>query len=166
MSEASKTVRETSTKDANRDKEKIYYKDFYFTVTATRLQTPKRSVQLEYVESISMHQGHMGLFVVAALIIISVRAAIPWYFYDYEHWLIIFSIVLIGLLAYRIGSLKLQSRTASEQPYVWDVGVLRKVRAAIHHAMDDQRLSHDTKGEALDLAAHSRRDTQSSVIIQ
>jgi len=145
--------------------EKIYYNDGRFKVTSTKFQSHRSTLRLAFIEQININRSMLGLAAIAPVVAVATVLNAYWFFYWYEIAALLGVSVGIGIAGWRVGAMQLVSRTTNERPYVWDYETLKKIREAVHLAIqerDENVLGVGEREEALQVEQQAQRRLESS----
>lgn len=117
--------------------EKIFFHDGRFKVTSTKFITPRSTLQLRYIEQIQISRSHLGFAFLLPILSAMTLYKFSWYFYWYELILLMGVSIAITFGAWRLGGMRLISRTLNQKPYFWDYHTLKQIRVAIQSAIEE-----------------------------
>ena len=124
------------------------YEDNLYTVTPSRLRTPKQTFTMSKIEYVSLRAPYLIMSLPIALASFGAVFAFGRYLYTAEIAVLIGLAIALPIIGAQFGVMKLHSLALRDgDPVVYGrIDRLRKVRAAIDAAIDAREQAHLSRG--------------------
>lgn len=127
----------------------LLYEDDFYTVTPSRLRTPKQTFTMSKIEYVSLRAPYLIMSVPIALASLGAVFAFSRYLYTAEIAVLIGLAITLPIVGAQFGVMKLHSLALRDgDPVVYGrIGRLRKVRAAVDAVLDAREIAQFQKSE-------------------